>query len=54
DIDECKTGRSECHQNATCTNTVGSYRCICNEGFWGDGITCRRKWKSRIGGGGEH
>ncbi|XP_048584052.1 uncharacterized protein LOC5508744 [Nematostella vectensis] len=41
DIDECKTGRSECHQNATCTNTVGSYRCICNEGFWGDGITCR-------------
>ena len=26
---------------ATCQNTNGSYDCICNEGFVGDGFDCK-------------
>ena len=40
DIDECISGNAECHDNATCTNTDGSYECACNTGFSGDGINC--------------
>ena len=25
---------------ATCTNTVGSFTCACNEGYDGDGVSC--------------
>ena len=39
DIDECKD--NVCHQDASCTNTPGSYRCECNAGFSGDGNFCR-------------
>ena len=40
DIDECATASHDCHEYATCTNTVGSYTCECNTGFNGDGNTC--------------
>ncbi|XP_066275444.1 fibrillin-2-like [Branchiostoma lanceolatum] len=40
DIDECTSGTDHCHQHATCTNTVGSYRCECDSGYTGDGRTC--------------
>lgn len=30
DVDEC-AGKSECDQD--CENTIGSYRCICGEGY---------------------
>ncbi|CAH1230750.1 FBN1 [Branchiostoma lanceolatum] len=40
DIDECSTGVHNCHQHATCNNTVGSYRCECNSGYAGNGRTC--------------
>lgn len=29
-----------CDPNATCTDTLGSYTCECNEGFYGDGVSC--------------
>ncbi|XP_044181722.1 protein crumbs-like [Acropora millepora] len=36
DIDECSIV-NDCHQDATCHNTEGSYNCICKNGFKGDG-----------------
>ena len=39
DIDEC-AGINTCHANATCNNTIGSYLCICDTGFTGDGENC--------------
>lgn len=38
--DECAAGTSECGAHAKCVNTVGSYRCVCAEGYAGDGYTC--------------
>ena len=38
DIDECLD--DPCHFNATCENTNGSYVCICDTGYTGDGETC--------------
>uniref|UniRef100_A0A672ZNF2 Adhesion G protein-coupled receptor E1-like n=1 Tax=Sphaeramia orbicularis TaxID=375764 RepID=A0A672ZNF2_9TELE len=32
DINECEAG-NVCGQNAVCTNTPGSYHCVCNPGF---------------------
>lgn len=44
DIDECDDiDDNNCHQNATCTNSVGSFSCSCNDGFIGDGINCTGK-----------
>ncbi|XP_078357531.1 microfibril-associated glycoprotein 4-like isoform X1 [Oculina patagonica] len=41
DVDECTQGIDECHVNATCNNTQGSYNCTCKDGFNGDGFTCQ-------------
>ena len=32
DIDECKEGK-KCPGKQICVNEVGSYRCLCNEGY---------------------
>ena len=42
DIDEC-TRDHDCHTKATCTNTVGSYGCACNDGWIGNGTVCTDK-----------
>ena len=41
DIDECVINTDVCHQNATCTNTVGSHTCSCKPGFSGNGTDCQ-------------
>ena len=40
DMDECALNTDNCHENATCQNTPGSFECICNEGFTGNGTFC--------------
>lgn len=39
DVDECGLGLHDCHKEAKCTNTHGSYNCYCRRGFIGDGRT---------------
>ena len=43
DIDECITSTDNCHVDATCTNTGGSFTCACNNGYTGVGTTCTGK-----------
>jgi hypothetical protein len=40
DIDECALNTHTCHENATCVNNIGSYECVCNQGYTGDGRNC--------------
>ena len=41
DINECADeDLNTCHMNATCSDTIGSFVCTCNEGFEGNGTSC--------------
>ena len=40
DINECTTGQHSCDGNATCWNNPGSYSCVCNRGYNGNGTVC--------------
>ena len=40
DINECARGLDQCHDMASCMNTIGGYRCTCFEGYAGDGYQC--------------
>ena len=40
DINECTNSTNDCHRNSTCTNSIGSYSCECNQGFNGNGTIC--------------
>ena len=43
DIDECGTNTDNCHADANCTNTKGSFYCTCHTGYSGDGVICEGK-----------
>ena len=45
DVKECRN--NPCHQNATCTDTIGSFECECNEGFNGTGVVCEGKIRAK-------
>lgn len=38
DINECSENLDDCHANANCNNTFGSFSCWCKAGFAGDGV----------------
>ncbi|XP_055855625.1 multiple epidermal growth factor-like domains protein 8 [Episyrphus balteatus] len=43
DVDECGLGLHDCHKEAKCTNTHGSFSCHCRRGYIGDGrLSCIR------------
>ncbi len=44
DVNECTANTDNCHDNAVCDNTIGSFTCTCNEGFTGDGVSCNGKY----------
>ena len=48
DIDECDLDSHGCSENATCTNTDGSYTCECKDGYYGDGFNCSGRLSSEI------
>eukprot|EP00117_Sycon_ciliatum_P025789 scpid98240/ scgid21326/ Sushi, von Willebrand factor type A, EGF and pentraxin domain-containing protein 1; Polydom len=41
DVNECATSLYNCSGNSTCNNTLGSYTCECNDGFFGNGSVCK-------------
>ena len=40
DTDECAEGSDSCDSNAECMDIDGSYYCLCNTGFTGNGSSC--------------
>ena len=43
DNNECTLSTHNCHNKATCSNTDGSFTCVCNTGYNGNGVTCAGK-----------
>ena len=48
DVNECVTGSDRCHDNATCSNSDGSYLCTCGCGYIGNGTICEGKLLTKI------
>ena len=40
DNNECLRNNGGCAPDAACINMPGSFRCVCDDGFEGDGNTC--------------
>ena len=38
DVNECDLETDNCHVNADCTDTIGSFQCTCSIGYSGDGV----------------
>ena len=53
DVDECED-LMPCDDNATCTNTDGSFMCACDTGYSGDGRTCNSKTLTSHSGASEN
>ena len=53
DVDECYTRTHNCDELARCTNTEGSFQCLCRSGYSGMGTVsnCYGKWAILIGCG---
>ncbi len=49
-VNECSVGTHNCHINAACTDTSGSFTCSCPPGFLGDGTTCTCSIGYRVSG----
>uniref|UniRef100_A0A8R1DNL8 FiBrilliN homolog n=1 Tax=Caenorhabditis japonica TaxID=281687 RepID=A0A8R1DNL8_CAEJA len=48
DVDECASkSLNKCDIRAECINTIGGYKCECEEGFDGDGKNCQPKSSCR-------
>ena len=45
DTEECLSDQHNCHPNADCISTQGSFICSCKDGFLGDGRECVGKLK---------
>ena len=41
DIDDCAINTGLCHEDAICTDTLGSYICTCANGYHGNGTVCK-------------
>ncbi|XP_055506886.1 fibrillin-1-like [Leucoraja erinacea] len=39
-VDECRSGSHDCHSSASCSNSPGSFQCVCGAGYTGDGRSC--------------
>ena len=42
-VNECARSLHNCHSNAGCINTLGSFQCQCDSGYEGSGIVCTGK-----------
>ena len=43
------TGDAQCHSDAYCTNTQGSFECVCKTGYSGDGVNqCVGKFVDKV------
>ena len=41
DVDECSNDTlNDCSGNASCVDTIGSYSCLCDSGYSGNGRIC--------------
>ena len=40
DFNECIMGTDNCHSEAICNNTIGTFTCYCKKGYSGNGTTC--------------
>ena len=50
DINECKMFISPCDGNATCIDAEGSFLCVCNSGYSGNGSFCASIYIHRLKG----
>ena len=48
DINECTTSAHDCHTEAICSNTDGSFTCNCNQGYTGDGEDCAGRFSISV------